>query len=718
MAQIVLMGKKTTVLLSGLVLLILLASIRLADPLPIQQVRLVYFDYLQRLMPRASAALPVRVVDIDEASLAALGQWPWPRHVLAQMVENLSDAGAAAIIFDIIFAEADRLSVASMMNDPTLLTWFKDAGIIAGPEIPDNDRRFAEAMQGRNVVLGVADIQQGGTPDYGLKSGAVEIGLSPSSGLPRTNALTGIVPTLAEAAGGIGIISTNPYERFGVVRTVPVMWRSDIGLLPALSIEALRVAMGESTFILLGSGTVEGIVEALRIGAFEIPTTPDGMFSVHFRPDDPMLYVSAYRVVKAAPDLRPLVEGHIVLVGTSAAGLLDIRTTPLGESVPGVSIHAQIIEQILLGHFLFRNDLTIGAEFLSFLLLGGVVLAVIANFGPIPSLASGLAGAGLTTATSWVAFRDYGVQFDATFPMLGGLVLFGGVFALQYIVADRERRGIRRSFAQYVSPEVLADIESKGYDLKLGGVEQDIAVMFADIRNFTPLSETMSPTELVSLLNELFTDLGKNILQNEGTIDKFIGDALMAFWNAPLPTQAYQRKACLAALGMREAIDALNIRKGLVPDTPLAMAIGLSSGPACVGNIGSRDRFNYSAIGDTVNRAARVETSCRHIGFDLLVSDDIAAGASDLAFLMAGRIALKGQSGRATVHVLVGDATLAQGPEFIALAALHHQLLDSLSHPDADCAAILAHCHARAARVDARLVTFYERIAQRSEDFQ
>jgi len=242
--------------------------------------------------------------------------------------------------------------------------------------------------------------------------------------------------------------------------------------------------------------------------------------------------------------------------------------------------------------------------------------------------------------------------------------------------------------------------------------------MFADIRNFTPLSETMPPTELVSLLNELFTDLGANILQHQGTIDKFIGDALMAFWNAPLPMQGYQRKACLAALGMRGAIDALNIRKGLVPDTPIAMAIGLSSGLACVGNIGSRDRFNYSAIGDTVNRAARVETSCRHIGCDLLVSDDIVTGAGDLAFLMAGRIALKGQSARAAVHVLVGDATLAKSPEFIALAESHVELLDQLSRPEAECAAILAQCQRRAARVDTKLGGFYDRISQRREDFQ
>ena len=712
------MGKKTLVLVSGAVLLLLVALVRLSDPSAVQQVRLAYFDYLQRLMPREAADLPVRVVDIDEASLADLGQWPWPRHVLAQLVDNLAAAGAVAIVFDVIFAEPDRLSLANMTRDPALSQWLEQSGISSGLNLPDNDLLFAEAMQGRNVVLGVADIRQGGAAGYRLKSGAVEIGLAPASALPRANALTGLVPMLAEASAGIGSISTNPHERFGVVRAVPVMWRSEIGLLPALSVEALRVALGQSTFILTGSGTTEGIVEGLRIGAFDVPTTSDGLFTVHFRPDDPTLYVSAHQVLAAAPDLIPLLEGHIVLVGTSAAGLLDIRTTPLGESVPGVSIHAQIIEQILLGDFLYRSDLTIGAEFLSFFVLGGVVLAVIANFGPIPSLASGLTGAGLTTATSWLAFRDYGIQFDATFPMLGGLVLFGSVFALQYIVADREKRIIRRSFAQYVSPEILADIESKGYDLKLGGVEQDIAVMFADIRNFTPLSETMQPTELVALLNELFTDLGSNILQNQGTIDKFIGDALMAFWNAPIPTEGYQRKACMAAIGMRAAISALNIRKGLVPDSPIAMAIGLSSGLACVGNIGSRDRFNYSAIGDTVNRAARVETSCRHIGCDLLVSDDIVTGAGDLAFLMAGRIALKGQSGRAAVHVLVGDATLAKSPEFIALAESHVELLDQLSRPEAECAAILAQCQRRAARVDTKLGEFYDRISQRREDFQ
>ncbi len=712
-----LMGKKTLVLLSGVLLLLLVALVRLADPAPVQQVRLAYFDYLQRLLPREAADLPVRVVDIDEASLTALGQWPWPRHVLAQLVDNLSAAGAAAIVFDVIFAESDRLSLSNMARNPALATWFEQSGLASGADLPDNDLMFAQAMQGRNVVLGVADIRQGGLAAYGLKSGAVEIGLSPASGLPQANALTGIVPILAEASAGIGSISTNPYQEFGVVRAVPVMWRTDIGLLPALSMEALRVALGQSTFILVGSGASEAIIEALRIGAFEIPTTSDGLFTVRFRRDDPALYVPAHRVLEGGPDLAPVIEGHIVLVGTSAAGLLDIRTTPLGESVPGVSVHAQIIEQILLGDFLYRSDLTIAMEFLCFLVLGGVVLAVMANFGPIPSLASGLTGAGLTTATSWLAFRDHGIQFDATFPMAGGLVLFGSVFALQYIVADREKRIIRRSFSQYVSPEILADIERKGYDLKLGGVEQDIAVMFADIRNFTPLSETMSPTDLVALLNELFTDLGENILHNQGTIDKFIGDALMAFWNAPVPTQDYRRKACLAALGMRAAIGALNTRKAIAPESQIAMAIGLSSGPACVGNIGSRDRFNYSAIGNTVNRAARVETNCRHIGWDLLVSDDIVAGAGDLAFLMAGRIALKGQSGRAAVHVLVGDAEMAQSADFIALVSCHDRLLQCLAQGGATSAPLLAECQSLAYRVDTRLGVFYDRIPQRAQDF-
>ncbi len=713
---------RTIFFLLGLGIIAMLVVLRAADPYPVAVVRTLYFDFLQQIAPREPADLPVRVVDIDEASLAQIGQWPWPRDQLAALVTRLQEYGAAVVAFDVLFPEADRMSgarIGSALSSRGLLAPGVGADQLAAL---DTDRQFAEAIASVPVVLSTSAIPRAeGTPPT-PKAGFAEIGLSPSLGLPVVTGMTPLLPQLADAATGLGSMNMAPGGDISVVRTVPLLWRSEAGIVPTLGIEALRVALGADTFVLVGSPDLEGFTEALRLGDFTIPLTPDGQMWVHYRPDDPSLYVPAHAVLAPGddPELRAKIEGQIVFVGTSAAGLLDIRETALGQSVPGVSIHAQIIEQILTGDFLQRTGAAEGLEIVILVALGLIVLSVMSLAGPMASILAGFAAGLCVVAGSWLSFRQQGILLDATFPLAGGFFAFSALAAWQFVVADREKRQIRKSFSHYVAPTVLSQIERSGHRLELGGETRPITVMFCDMRNFTPLSATMTPTELVTLLNRHFTGLGEDILSEQGTIDKFIGDAVMAFWNAPVETPDHAARAARAALRMRATVAKGDLaeagRKSGRDGPQVEVAIGIATGPALVGNVGSRDRFNYSVVGDTVNLAARIETSCRHVDYDIVLSATTAAEAQNLALLDAGHLALKGVAEQTPAAILVGDEAVARSEGFRALSAAHGRLIARLAAGE-PAERELAECRRLGAEVEPGLARFYARVPERTADY-
>ena len=534
-------------LIIGFSLVSLGTSVRIADPAPLRALRLAYFDQLQRSAPRKAPDLPVRVVDIDDRALAEYGQWPWPRSLVSELAQNLLNAGAASVAFDVLFAEPDRYSPARLAQNTEIAAALREPQALAGF---DNDVLLARTIEGQPVVLGIATAKERGAEPLAPKSGLVEIGEAPSAGLYALPATTGLAPPLYDAAAGVGGVNVAPGQSTGVIREVPLFWRTPGGVMPGLAVESLRLALGESTYLLSGVPGVPGAVESVSLGPFDIPTGPEGQFWVHYRQDDPDLYISAADILaEDMPDrARGAVEGAIILVGTSSAGLLDIRTTALGETVPGVSIHAQIIEQILSGDTLRRSDFTAGLEIIAFIALGLVMTSLMAQTGAVLTVVSGGLAGLLIVAISWLSYARAGILFDATFPLLGGAANFFLLLAYQFIAVDRDKRRIRRSFSHYVAPEVLSDIEKGGHQLELGGITKEVTVLFSDIRGFTPLSEKLSATNLVELLNDLFTELGTEILRERGTLDKFIGDAVMAFWNAPLDVEDHALHAARATL--------------------------------------------------------------------------------------------------------------------------------------------------------------------------
>lgn len=683
--------RRLSAFLFGAAAVLGLLVLRAADPYPVRVARETTFDLFQQIKPReAPADLPVRIIDIDEASLAAIGQWPWSRQVMARLATRLTELGAASVAFDLLFSEPDRLSPSGSF-----------------------DGEFAEALASGPTILAMTRSPGGAAPPA-PKSGFAMTGADSLASMPLLDSVAGPLPILSAAASGIGVASLDR-EGAGVARRLPLLWSSGTAPLPTLAVEALRVSQGASTLVVLGDSAGAGTVEQLRIGALTVPTGPSGEMWLYYRQLDPAISVPAWQMLgDDYASLAPRIAGHVVLVGTSASGLLDIRASTLGEAVPGVSIHLQAIEQMLSGVFLDRADWVSGLELLVVGLGGLGVVAAIGLTGPLVGLAvSALIAMGVV-AGSWVGFSRFGLLIDPSYALFAVLTTYAAMAFFQFAVTDADKRHIRRAFAHYVEPSLLSQIEANAGLLKLGGDVREITVMFSDVRNFTALSERTPPAELVAILNRLFAALGKAIVGRLGTIDKFMGDAVMAFWNAPVDVERHARRACEAALDMRAALAALNARQ--VGAEPIAIGVGISTGPALVGNMGFETRFDYSCIGDTVNVASRIEGVCKVVGYDILVTEDTRLAADELAFLPAGAVVLKGISGPEPIHILVGSEAMAKSDAFAALRQSHAGLLACWANGQAGEAEI-ARCLEQASALEPGLVRFYAACAGRMGDF-
>lgn len=699
----------------GLLIVAGLTILRASDPPPLQVVRDAIFDEYQRIAPRAFEELPVRVVDIDEASLRQFGQWPWPRDRIAALVDRLSEMGAAAIAFDILFAEPDRLSPRTVVRDVTGV----DPSLLS--KLPDNDEIFARSIAGRPVVLGFGLSNEGGYRPQ-VKAGFAFTGESPANAPPRMTAATPLLPELEANAAGIGHISLNPGNPSATVRAVPLFLTDGEQLYPNLALEALRVAQGASTYVLSDAADVADTITFVKNGEFEIPVTATGELWLYVSPDTRQRYISAADVLQAegaSPEVRQAIEGSIVFVGTSSAGLQDIRTTALGQNVPGVSLHAQAVEQILSGRFLSRPDWANGLEILSVAALGTLLVILTFFVSPAVALACGLLLTLLALVASWLAFFYAGLLIDPMATIVSGSITHFAATSFRFLVTDRQRHQIRRAFSQYLSPSLLHRIENTKDALRLGGDDRELTVMFVDVRSFTEISERLPPTAVVKFLNTLLDALSRHVTANEGTLDKYIGDSIMAFWNAPVDVAHHPAKAVKAALGMRETLVRLNADDafGFGADHQVGIGVGIHTGIACVGNMGAETRFNYSAVGDAVNVAARVESACKDVGFDILVSENTAQSLAGWALLDAGALNLKGKSVRTRVFAVVGDQHIAASAEFADLQRVHGELIRALGSRSPNSRKINNAVRLKTAGLASGLPEFYRRISRRTDHF-
>ncbi len=671
-------------------LLLLMAAIwgNIAEPGLLRSLRNSTFDEYQRLLPAKWEDAGVRIIDIDDESLTRYGQWPWPRTRVGELVEKLRERGAAVVAFDIVFAEADRTSPRSLLSmwrgraDAAELTKLLE-------RLPDHDDVFAQILTTLPSVVGVVFHDEPGARVPVVQWGMSYAGDDPVPYLPVFSGATSNLPLIEAAAAGQGSFNMIP-DGDQVVRRVPLLVAmqapgAEAVIYPALSVETLRVLQGATTYVVRSSnasgqtafGERAGL-NALRVGRIVVPLDRDGRLWLRDTGPVPERFVPAWKVLAGELPDKAL-DGMIVFVGTSAPGLKDLRALPLNPVAAGVEVHARITEQILLGQYLERPDWMRAAELAWLIVLGGALIVALPRLGPLwCAVGGGLAVGGSLTA-SWLAFRQLGYLADPVFPAMTGLAIYILGSLLAFMRTERERRWVRNTFAQYMSPVLVEELARHPELLKLGGDTRDMTIMFSDIRGFTARSEKLTAEGLTNFINAFLTPMSALILEHKGYIDKYMGDAIMAFWSAPLPDPEHPVNAARSALAMMRELDRLNAAwaseaaaAGQSYD-PVAIGIGLNCGQVSVGNFGADQHFSYSVIGDEVNLASRLEGRSKTYGVTLVLGENLAARLPGWALIELDRVRVKGKDKPVVVFTLLGEDARA----FATLQARHMSMLAS-----------------------------------------
>lgn len=670
----------------GFILLFSLLGLHRSDLPAVEWLRNKSFDLYQQIQPRqpdpSKMAAEVAIIDIDEKALNAHGQWPWPRTLLAELVTKLTQAGVAVIGFDIVFAEADRTSPALIAKQYPALNASLRKSLEA---LPSNEDVLVQAMQQSRVVLGQVGIGEQKEGTIAAPKAGFGI-LSPDSDkliYPYLNTYAGLVsnrPQLEEAAKGLGLFSTRP-DADGIIRRVALIEQlPNQQLRPSLSLEMLRVALGGTDDYLIkgykdGTQGIQSIIvkTANPQQTFEIPTDSRGQVYVHFADyptAKPPLYFSAANVLAGDANTLQKLTGKLVVIGTSAVGLKDIRQTPISPVLPGVEVHAQLLETILSNSHLTRPIDAVMIEFFGLLFGGLVMIFLIPRLNAVWTflLSTGIIAA--LIASAWHYYTAKQQLLDIAFPALSITAIFIILSYLNYMREERERKKAKAAFGHYVSPALLEQIAANPDKLVLGGETRNITILFSDIRGFTTISERFNAQELTRFINKFLTPMTNVIMEQEGTIDKYMGDAIMAFWNAPLNVENHAVKACIAALKMQEAVKALNakLQQEAAQEqgdanrrhytAPIAIGVGLNTGDCCVGNMGSDQRFDYSALGDDVNLASRLEGQSKTYGMDVVLGQNTVAQLPENRFsiIELDLIQVKGKTEPVRVYALLGEA--------------------------------------------------------------
>ncbi len=632
------------------------------------------FDQYQRWRPRAAADLPVRIIDIDEASLARYGQWPWPRTRLAELLTKVSSGETApapkAIAFDIIFAEPDRTSPrAAAAHWP--LGVEQRAALAA---LPDHDAVFAQVLARAPAVLGFVASHEAASRLPAVNARFIMKGADSTHWLRDLVGAVPALPVLEAAAQGQGIFSFVP-DGDGVVRRVPLVLRLGTTKMPTLATEALRVAAREQNIFLTSADGDAGLRE-VRIGPHAIPVTPEGEIWVHYARPDPARTVPAWQVIEDAAT-RATLAGKIVLVGSSAQGLLDLRFGPFGL-LPGVEIHAQVLEQILNGQYLTRPGWARSAEALTLMLAGLGIGFLALRSRALVAAAACVFVLAVLFATGWQAFAAHGVLLDSLTPALGILLTFIVCSLAHHIVSERQQRWIRTAFARYVSPNRVDYLVRHPEAMELGGRRQTCSFIFTDLQGFTTLIEKIAPGQAVTLLNAYLDEMIAIVFRHEGTLDRIIGDALVVMFSAPVRQRDHRQRSLACALEM----DAFASRYAAAQQAKgIAFGqtrIGVHAGEVTVGNFGGSTMFDYRALGDPINAAARLESVNKQLGTRMCVSEAVLHASPAVRARPVGRLVLKGKTEALMVfEPLVAELERHYAPLAdyqVAYAALRDQL--------------------------------------------
>lgn len=677
--------------LIGLAMLIGFLLLYNLNPAPVEFARLKVFDYYQQIKPRdipPPEKKPVTIIDIDEQSLETVGQWPWPRDKIAKLVQNAMAMKASLFAFDMVFAEPDGKDIKTVAKDAEGLTPAMKQLLT---ERPTNDELFAKVISQSRVILGQAgrtNETEGvkGPPSKAsvAKRGLTKNAVDPEQFTVQFPALVRNIDVLEDAAkknklAGFGMFNAIPDED-GIIRNVPAYFLHEGKFFPALSVEMLRVALGRQTVVIY---TNEAGIDGVGITKnFTVKTNNIGRIWPHFSKRDWDKYVPAHELLDGTAD-PALIAGRMLILGTSAVGLRDIRSIPTERDIPGVEVHAQVIEVIANQDYLTRPNYANAAE-MAFVLFGGLAMIILvpwlgAKWTALVFLAAALGSGG----TSWYLFSEQKVLLDASYAIVSIMLIYMVLTYSGYAREEAKRKQTREAFSKYMSPDQVKVVAENPDALQLGGHQRDMTLLFCDVRGFTTISEQFDAVGLTKLINKLLTPLTNVILDRHGTIDKYMGDCIMAFWNAPLDVERHAYYGCQSALAMMAEMEPLNARLEAEAKEegrkhiPLKVGLGLNSGPAVVGNMGSELRIDYSVLGDTVNLAARLEGQSKAYGVDIVIGETTHDEVPEMATLFLDNIKVKGKNEAVKIYCLVGDEAVAESQDFQTLKQFHDQMIDA-----------------------------------------
>lgn len=692
-------GKRLPITL-GLIGLCCVLYLQLAAPSGVSNLitRIEYLVYDQRMAladkPKKNPDNKIVIVDLDERSLQAEGQYPWNRMKVGELTERLSEQGALVVGFDITFPEPDRgvRDLLAPVNLAELNPVFSQTLTEIEDQI-DGDRYFAAAMQGNtDVVLAINFNPQSGVAYNELPESIVDIGaeLAKDVTVADMKGFTGNLQLLQDAASGSGSMNQQP-DMDGVVRRVPLIIRYGSELFPTLSLEMIRVYNFLESYELITQnyGDIE-VVTAVKIGkglgAFTIPTDGLGQVNVPYvgrsslNNNDFYPYISATDVLRGtlSDDEKLALENSLVLVGTSAPGLGDIRSMPLQRVYPGVEVHANMLnalldsialtsvevdsgatdtESVFEGFqradeilFPYRPDWTAGAMFLVAVVLGFAMTFGFPYFGAATMAIVSLVLAGLSI---WANFQLW-TLFKLDFPLvlLLFLILLITTINLVYgfLAESQTRKLIKGMFDQYVPPAHIDSMLENPDNYSFEGESKELTVLFSDIRSFTSISEVLTATQLKKLLNDFFTPITGLIFEHHGTIDKYVGDMVMAFWGAPLDDPDHRGNAIRSALDMLDKTDELKAQFLAAGLPEVNIGVGINTGMMNVGDMGSTYRRSYTVLGDAVNLGSRLESLTKFYGIRLLIGEETAAELDGFLLRTIDKVKVKGKDEAVTCY--------------------------------------------------------------------
>jgi adenylate cyclase len=652
--------------------------------------RLEHIAYDARLrltMPRHVDPRIV-IVDIDERSLAAEGRWPWRRDRLGLMLDRLFDEYKVQVVgFDVVFAERDESSGLPVLRqlaqgELRSVPAFQSALEQAAPHL-EYDRIFAQKMKGRAVVLGyyfTTESEEIAAKVNELPAPVLPKGIFQGRNIRPTH-WTGYganLPELQHAAAAAGHFNPLP-DQDGVTRRVPMLAERGGAYYEPLSLAVVRLLKGmpevRPGFTDAGAWAKNypGL-EWLQVGDLRIPVDRDVSALVPYRGEERSFpYVSATDVMtgKAA---RADLEGKIVLVGATAPGLMDLRAAPVDSVFPGVEIHANLIAGMLDGRIKHMPPYVLGAEFTLLALAGLIMALVLPLLNPQQATLVTIGVLGAVIGTNLTVWQYANLVLPLASGLLMVLLLFGLNMSYGFFVESRAKKQIAGRFGQYVPPELVDEMSRHPERFSMEGESREMSVLFSDVRGFTTISEGLDPKELSQLMNQFLTPLTQVIYRRRGTIDKYMGDCIMAFWGAPLSDAQHQRNAVLAGLEMLARMDALQPQFRARGWPELHIGVGVNSGRMSVGNMGSEIRVAYTVMGDAVNSASRFEGLTKQYGVGMIVGEATRAGCREIVFRELDRVRAKGKTEPVGIYQPVGLASEV-GKERLDELSLWHQVL-------------------------------------------